>query len=86
MSLPFLYLCIRRMVFSVSPQAAVDVAIKELCKERHNGVMYLYVFIVPHRWTSLWRRNLYKACDLRFENPKRSVKEVFCRDKRNMNN
>ena len=49
MSLPFLYLCIRRMVFSVSPQAAVDVAIKELCKERHNGVMYLYVFIVPHR-------------------------------------
>ena len=32
-------------------------------------MLALHVFIVPRRWTSLWRRKLYKACDLRFVIP-----------------
>ena len=49
-----------------SPPAAVDVVIDELCKARHKSFLALHVFFVSRRWTSLCRKKLFKACDIRF--------------------
>ena len=48
------------------PAAAADVAIDKLAKARHKRSRATHIFIVPRRWTYLWRRNLYRSYDIRF--------------------
>ena len=48
------------------PAAAADVAIEQLAKARHKRIRATHIFIVPRRWTYLWRRKLYRSCDIRF--------------------
>ena len=48
------------------PPAATDVAIDELCKTRHKRKGSTHLFVVPRRWTYLWRRKLFCACDIRY--------------------
>ena len=48
------------------PAAAADVAIEQLTKARHKRIRATHIFIVPRRWTYLWRRKLYRSCDIRF--------------------
>ena len=59
------YLNLRAFIYGLPPPAATNVAIDELCKARHKRKGSTHLFVVPRRWTYLWRRKLFRACDFR---------------------
>jgi hypothetical protein len=46
------------------PPAAADIAINELMFSRHKCTHINHVFVVPRLATHLWRKKLYKTCDI----------------------
>lgn len=53
----------------VPPPALADVALEELTKSRHKRSRLNHIIIVPRLMTHLWRKRMYKVCDLVFEIP-----------------
>ena len=49
------------------PPAAADVALEQLRKARLKRQNSWHVFVVPKLYTELWRKHLYRACDIVFE-------------------
>jgi hypothetical protein len=54
------------LVWSPPPYAA-DVAIAELRKSLHKRPSHLHVFVCPRLCSPLWRRHLFRACDIIFD-------------------
>jgi hypothetical protein len=51
------------------PPAAADVAVEELMYSRHKRTYLNHVFVIPRLATHLWRKKLFKTCDIFFELP-----------------